>query len=99
MERLGARPLGRFARPRRRFRAGLVQLLCAVAGLALGLVSLLHWRPGQLVTVARVPWIPQLGISYYLAADGISLTLVLLASLCCHKIHSRVRDQCGGTAS
>jgi len=38
MERLGARPLGRFARPRRRFRAGLVQLLCAVAGLALGLL-------------------------------------------------------------
>jgi uncharacterized membrane protein len=38
MERLGARPLGRFARPRRRFRAGLLQLLCAVAGLALGLL-------------------------------------------------------------
>ena len=32
------RPLGRFTRPRRRLRAGLVQLLCALAGLALGLL-------------------------------------------------------------
>jgi NADH-quinone oxidoreductase subunit M len=28
--------------------------------------------------VASVPWIPSLGINYHLAADGISLTLVLL---------------------
>ena len=33
-----ARPLGRFGRPRRRLRAGLVQLLCVLAGLALGLL-------------------------------------------------------------
>jgi uncharacterized membrane protein len=38
MKPLEARPLGRFARPRRRLRAGLVQLLCAVAGLGLGLL-------------------------------------------------------------
>jgi hypothetical protein len=38
MKPLGARPLGRFARPRRRVRAGLLQLLCAVAGLLLGLL-------------------------------------------------------------
>ena len=38
MQPLGARRLGPFARPRRRLRAGLVQLLCAVAGLALGLL-------------------------------------------------------------
>jgi uncharacterized membrane protein len=35
MKPLRARPLGRFARPRRRLRAGLLQLLCAVAGLGL----------------------------------------------------------------
>jgi uncharacterized membrane protein len=35
---LADRPLGRFARPRRRLRAGLVQLLCALAGLGLGLL-------------------------------------------------------------
>jgi uncharacterized membrane protein len=33
-----ARRLGRFDRPRRRLRAGLVQLLCMVAGLGLGLL-------------------------------------------------------------
>jgi uncharacterized membrane protein len=38
MKPLGARPLGRFARPRRRLRAGLLQLLCAVAGLGFGLL-------------------------------------------------------------
>ena len=34
-QRLAAHPLGRFGRPRRRLRAGLVQLLFAVAGLGL----------------------------------------------------------------
>ena len=38
MQSLAARPPGRFARPRRRLRAGLVQLLCALAGLGLGLL-------------------------------------------------------------
>ena len=38
MAQLGGRPLGRFGRPRRRLRAGLVQLLCALAGLGLGLL-------------------------------------------------------------
>jgi uncharacterized membrane protein len=38
MRSLATRPLGRFARPRRRLRAGLVQLLCALAGLGLGLL-------------------------------------------------------------
>jgi uncharacterized membrane protein len=35
---LADRPLGRFSRPRRQLRAGLVQLLCVLAGLGLGLV-------------------------------------------------------------
>ena len=38
MRSFADRPLGRFARPRRRLRAGLVQLLCALAGLVLGLL-------------------------------------------------------------
>ncbi len=38
MPPLADRPHGRFRRPRRRLRAGLVQLLCALAGLGLGLV-------------------------------------------------------------
>jgi hypothetical protein len=38
MQPLAGRPRGRFARPRRRLRAGLVQLLCVLAGLGLGLL-------------------------------------------------------------
>jgi uncharacterized membrane protein len=37
MRPLADRQLGRFRRPQRRFRAGLVQLLCVLAGLGLGL--------------------------------------------------------------
>ena len=35
---LADRPYGRFSRPRRRLRASLLQLLCALAGLGLGLL-------------------------------------------------------------
>jgi uncharacterized membrane protein len=38
MRSLAARRLGPFGRPRRRLRVGLVQLLCALAGLVLGLL-------------------------------------------------------------
>ena len=38
MQPVAARRLGRFARPRRRLRAGLLQLLCALGGLGLGLL-------------------------------------------------------------
>src|SRR6202022_2745149 len=34
-----------------------------------------------LVTVVRMPWVPSLGIEYHLAADGISLTLLLLTGI------------------
>jgi len=61
--------------------ARVVALLMALAGLAIGIVTLLHWQPGELLIVTRVPWIPQLGIEYHLAADGISLTLVLLTGI------------------
>ena len=61
--------------------ARVVALLTALAGLAIGVVTLLHWQPGEFLTVTHVTWIPQLGISYYLAADGISLTLLLLTGI------------------
>ena len=38
MQQLGARQRSRLARPQRRLRAGLVQLLCALGGLVLGLL-------------------------------------------------------------
>ena len=56
-------------------------LASAVAGLAIGLAALRHWQPGELLTVANHAWVPQLGLSYHLAADGISLTLVLLTGI------------------
>ncbi len=61
--------------------ARILALLTALAGLALTIAAALHWQPGELLTVARVPWIPQLGIEYHLAADGISLTLLLLTGI------------------
>jgi len=58
-----------------------VALLTALAGLTLGLIALRHWQPGEFLTVAHHTWVPQPGLSYYLAADGISLTLVLLTGI------------------
>ena len=56
-------------------------LVTALLGFALSLITLLHWTPGELLTVTRIAWVPQLGLSYHLAADGISLTLLLLTGL------------------
>jgi NADH-quinone oxidoreductase subunit M len=56
-------------------------LLTAVAGFAVTLWGFWEHRSGELFTVVRVPWIPSLGIEYYLAADGISLTLLLLTGI------------------
>jgi NADH-quinone oxidoreductase subunit M len=61
--------------------ARILALLTALAGLALSIVALLHWQPGDFVTVARIPWVPQLGLEYHLAADGISLTMLLLTGI------------------
>jgi NADH-quinone oxidoreductase subunit M len=38
-------------------------------------------RAGALQLVERVPWIPSIGISYHLGADGLSLPLVVLTAL------------------
>ena len=58
-----------------------VALLTAVVGLLLGVAACLQPQAGVLHTVVRVPWLPRLGIEYHLAADGISLTLVLLTGI------------------
>jgi len=60
--------------------ARAVALTACALDLALAL-SL--WRPGLsgVFVEQRVPWIPQLGISYHLAMDGLSLLLVLLTAL------------------
>ena len=56
-------------------------LLTALAGLTIAKLAFLQSPSGQLVTVVRIAWIPQLGIEYHLAADGISLILVLLTGI------------------
>ena len=61
--------------------ARMLALAAAIAGLVCGLVGAREIQPGTIHTITRVPWIPSLGIEYFLAADGISVTLVLLTGL------------------
>ncbi len=58
-----------------------VALFTAVAGLVVAVGGFVEFKAGEIVTVAKVPWVRSLGIEYHLAADGISLTLVLLTGL------------------
>ncbi|MEO6966305.1 MAG: NADH-quinone oxidoreductase subunit M [Acidobacteriaceae bacterium] len=61
--------------------ARILALLTATATFAIGLTVFLQQRTGAMLTVTDVSWIPSLGIRYHLAADGISLVLVLLTGL------------------
>ncbi|MDB6024257.1 MAG: nuoM [Verrucomicrobiales bacterium] len=56
-------------------------LLTATIGLLLAFAGIVQHTPGQLATITKLNWIPQLGISFHFAADGISLTLVLLTGI------------------
>lgn len=58
-----------------------VAMTTAVAGLFVALAGFFNFERGEILTVAKVPWIPSLGLEYHLAADGVSLTLVLLTGL------------------
>lgn len=59
----------------------VVALVTALSGLGIAIAGVLAYQPGSLVTVAQVAWIPTLGIGYHLAADGISLVLLLLTGI------------------
>jgi NADH-quinone oxidoreductase subunit M len=57
-------------------------LLTASAGLAIGLAALFtrsDWSHFNIIV--RVPWVPALGMNYELAADGISVTMVVVTGL------------------
>src|SRR4029079_9485278 len=70
------------ALPRENLRAArAVAMLTAVVGFLIALVGILGAKPGEMQSITDVSWIPSLGIHYHLAADGISLTLVLLTGL------------------
>ena len=65
--------------------ARLTALLAALAGLAFVVAGMIecnqHAAAGALTDVVNAPWIAELGIRYHLAADGISLVLVLLTGI------------------
>jgi NADH-quinone oxidoreductase subunit M len=61
--------------------ARTIAMLTAMGGLAVTVVGFAQQRTGTMMTVARVAWVPSLGIEYHLAADGISLTLLLLTGV------------------
>jgi NADH-quinone oxidoreductase subunit M len=68
--------------PKASLRAGrFVALLTALAGFVVTLWGFAQQQSGALVTVARIPWIPSLGVEYHLAADGVSMTLLLLTGI------------------
>jgi NADH-quinone oxidoreductase subunit M len=60
-------------------------LLIALAGLACAALGISECKQhsgfGSLTEVANAPWIAELGVRYHLAADGISLVLVLLTGI------------------
>ncbi|MCX6951726.1 MAG: NADH-quinone oxidoreductase subunit M [Verrucomicrobia bacterium] len=59
-----------------------IALLTAVTSFGLTLFAAASFVPGPgLQTIVDVPWIGELGIRYHLAADGISLTLLVLTGL------------------
>src|ERR1700710_3140492 len=57
-----------------------IALLAALLGLMFGIGGVTS-HAGGMQTVVQKPWIPALGIQFFLGADGISLTLVLLTGL------------------
>ncbi|HUR59758.1 MAG TPA: NADH-quinone oxidoreductase subunit M [Opitutaceae bacterium] len=62
--------------------ARMIALLTALAGFGIALYAASGFTPTRgLETLRNVDWIPELGIRYHLAADGISLTLVVLTGL------------------
>jgi NADH-quinone oxidoreductase subunit M len=62
--------------------ARVVALLTAVTSFGIALSAAANFTPTRgLTTLVNVPWIAELGVRYHLAADGISLTLLVLTGL------------------
>ena len=69
----------------RRRAARITALLTALAGLAVALAGAAqyegHVPSGGQMDIVNFPWIKELGIGFHLAADGVSVTLVLLTGI------------------
>ncbi|MHB8389349.1 MAG: complex I subunit 4 family protein [Acidobacteriaceae bacterium] len=61
--------------------ARILALLAAVVAFAITLTYFLEHRTGEMLTVTDASWVPSLGIRYHLAADGISIVLLLLTGI------------------
>ena len=61
--------------------ARAVALASGLGGFFVTLAAFADFKAGEIVTIVKLPWVTSLGIEYHLAADGISLTLVLLTGL------------------
>lgn len=61
--------------------ARVIALLVTIAGFTITVSELLRPATGAITTIVHRAWVPSLGIDYYLAADGISLVLVLLTAI------------------
>jgi NADH-quinone oxidoreductase subunit M len=59
----------------------VVALLTALATCGIALTAFVQHRSGEMITITDVAWIPAIGAHYHLAADGISLVLVLLTGI------------------
>jgi len=79
---LGALILALFFRSQRPATAKAWALAVMGVNFLVSLMLLVGWLPvGVMQFVEDVPWVPELGISYHLGVDGISLFLVLLTTL------------------
>src|SRR5438094_1249620 len=61
--------------------ARTVGLLTALAGFVIALAGVFDGKPGEIQIIAKIPSVPSLGLEFHLAADGISLTLIVLTGL------------------
>jgi NADH-quinone oxidoreductase subunit M len=62
--------------------ARVIALVFALAALAITAIAACDFTPAAAMqTLTDIRWIPQLGVRYHLAADGISLTLVVLTGI------------------
>ena len=61
--------------------ARAVGFFSALGGLLVALVGFIDFKAGEILTISKCPWVPSLGIEYHLAADGVSMTLLLLTGL------------------
>jgi NADH-quinone oxidoreductase subunit M len=59
----------------------LVALCTASLSFLAAIIGTTQLNPGQINTLTRRDWIPSLGITYFLGADGVSATLVILTGI------------------